>query len=113
MRRIFTLSAGITLIAAATLGTGVSSSQPRSLIWRASAKSVVGEAARGVGGQASASPCSRDGDVRVVVGLLGEVADRVDVKQRVTEVLAGHGPGDLPVGQRPSRAWRRAPADLL
>src|ERR1700734_1341465 len=73
-----------------------------------------GEAACGVGDQVQRHLVpGDDGDVRVVVRLLGQVADRVDVKQRVTEVLAGHRPGEPPVRHVPAGGRAEFRRDLL
>src|SRR6516162_1172104 len=54
-----------------------------------------------------------DKDVWVVVGLLGEVADGVQVQQRVAEVLAGHRLGDLPVRYLPAGGRGELRGDLF
>src|SRR5215468_3899705 len=61
-----------------------------------------GQAAGRVADQGQRHLVPADEDVRVVVGPLGEVADGVQVQQRVAEVLAGHGLGDLPVRYLPA-----------
>src|SRR3954453_19924779 len=74
---------------------------------------VAGQAARRVSGQRQRHLVPRHGDVGVVAGLLGEVAHRVDVPQRVAEVLARHGPGDLRSVQLPARDGGELGLDLI
>src|ERR1700751_484673 len=72
-----------------------------------------GEPAGGGGDQVKRPLVPGDGDLRVVAGLLGQVADRVDVKQCVAEVRAGHRPGELPVRHVPAGSRAESRGDLL
>src|SRR5215831_3911617 len=72
-----------------------------------------GQAAGRVADQGQRHLVPADEDVRVVVGPLGEVADGVQVQQRVAEVLAGHGLGDLPVRYLPAGGRGELRGDLF